>query len=314
MYKKFFNLTRNPFEPTPDPSFLFATRQHNEALAALYYGVRRHKGFVVVSGEVGTGKTLLLRCLLKSLEQSTDVAYAYVFHSLLSGTEFLQYIATDFGLQATGKNKAELLFDLSQFIIARGAKGLTTVLVVDEAHHLTEEALEEIRLLTNLETADRKLLQIILLGQPELDAKLDSIQLRQLKQRIAIRAKLFPLGDEQTKSYIQRRLQLAGSDGSASEIFPADAMEWVYHYSNGIPRLINVLCENALIAAYAKQSHRVTPEIVEGVASDLCFDDQFLASNHINGQGNDRLSSDRIRYSDEELELAMRAVLQENEQ
>ena len=146
MYKAFFNLTRNPFELTPDPAFLFSTKRHNEALAALYYGVRQHKGFVVVTGEVGTGKTLLLRCLLRLLKQSKDVAYAYLFNSRLSPTEFLQYILSDFGLPASGKNKGELLLDLSQFLVSRGSKKLTTVLIVDEAHHLSADILEEVRL------------------------------------------------------------------------------------------------------------------------------------------------------------------------
>ena len=192
MYKSFYNLKRNPFEITPDPSFLFPTRRHNEALAALYYGVRRHKGFVVLTGEVGTGKTLLLRCLLQLFKQNNDVAYAYIFNGRLSPAEFLQYIAADFGLPAAGKNKGELLIDLGGFVIERARRKLTTVLVVDEAHHLSAEILEEIRLLTNLETTHQKLLQILLVGQPELDEKLDSVGLRQLKQRIALRSHLEP--------------------------------------------------------------------------------------------------------------------------
>src|SRR5277367_1810454 len=152
MYKSFYNLKRNPFEITPDPSFLFPTRRHNEALAALYYGVRRHKGFVVLTGEVGTGKTLLLRCLIGLLKESKDVAYAYLFNGRLSPTEFLQYILSDFGLPTSGKNKSDLLFDLGQFLVSRGSRKMTTVLIVDEAHHLSADILEEVRLLSNLET------------------------------------------------------------------------------------------------------------------------------------------------------------------
>src|SRR5437899_11362508 len=190
MYKGFYHLTRNPFEITPDPSFLFATRKHNEALASLYYGVRRRKGFVVLTGEVGTGKTLLVRCLLQLLKGS-NVAFAYSFNSRLSPLEFLQYVTGDFGLPAAGKNKSELLLQLGSFLVGRYQQKLTTVLVADEAHHLSEEVLEEIRLLTNLETPQGKLLQILLVGQPELDEKLDSTELRQLKQRIALPSPLF---------------------------------------------------------------------------------------------------------------------------
>lgn len=272
MYKAFFNLTRNPFELTPDPSFLFSTKRHSEALAALYYGLRRHKGFVVVTGEVGTGKTLVLRCLLRLLKSSTDVAYAYVFNSLLSPTEFLQYVLADFGLPTAGKNKSELLFDLSQFLISRGSKDLTAVLIVDEAHHLSPEILEEIRLLTNLETAENKLLQIMLVGQPELDEKLDSVGLRQLKQRIALRARLEPLNEVETRGYIERRMLVAGRNDQADKIFLPETMMAIYQASRGIPRIINTICENALITAYARHMHSVTPEVIHEVTKGLRLD------------------------------------------
>src|SRR5271169_168476 len=223
MYKAFYNLKRNPFEITPDPSFLFPTRSHNEALAALYYGVRRHKGFVVLTGEVGTGKTLLLRCLLQLFKQNNDVAYAYVFNGRLSPIEFLQYIAGDLGLNAAGKNKSELLLQLASYLIARSQKRLTTVLVIDEAHHLSADILEEIRLLTNLETTEEKLLQILLVGQPELDEKLDSVDLRQLKQRIALRSHLSSLDLTETRGYIEPRLRLAGSPDPA-KLFPPETV------------------------------------------------------------------------------------------
>ena len=219
MYKNFYNLRRNPFEITPDPSFLFPTSRHKEALAALYYGVRRQKGFVVLTGEVGTGKTLLVRWLLQLL-RGTNIAYAYVFNSRLSSLEFLQFIAGDLGLTTSGKTKSDLLLDFGRFLIARHQQKLTTVLVVDEAHHLSAEVLEEIRLLTNLETAQGKLLQILLVGQPELDDKLDLVELRQLKQRVALRARLEPLDREETSGYIERRLQMAGADFSATLFFP----------------------------------------------------------------------------------------------
>ena len=268
MYKAFYSLKRNPFEITPDPSFLFPTGRHNEALAALYYGVRRHKGFVVLTGEVGTGKTLLLRCLLQSLKQSGDVAYAYIFNGLLSALEFLQYIAGDLGIPEAGKNKAELLQEIARYVIARSKKKLTTVIVVNEAHQLSPEILEEIRLLTNLETADGKLLQILLVGQPELDDKLDCTDLRQLKQRIALRSHLSPLSSEETAGYVHRRLELAGSP-YATALFPPETIAAVYQHSQGLPRLINTICENALIAAYGKQMKSVSPEIIDDIARDF---------------------------------------------
>jgi general secretion pathway protein A len=268
MYKAFYGLNRNPFEITPDPSFLFPTGRHNEALASLYYGVRRHKGFVVLTGEVGTGKTLLLRCLLQVLKKSQDVAYAYVFNGRLSPVEFLQYIVTDFGLPGTSKNKGELLLQIAHYVVSRSQKKLTTVLVVDEAHHLTSEILEEIRLLTNLETEDQKLLQILLVGQPELDDKLDSPNLRQLKQRVALRSHLYPLDSKETSGYIQRRLELAGCAHPAA-IFPPETIAAVYQHSQGLPRLINTVCENALIAGYSRQMRSISPEIVDDIARDF---------------------------------------------
>lgn len=268
MYKAFYNLRRNPFEITPDPSFLFPTIRHKEALAALYYGVRRHKGFVVMTGEVGTGKTLLVRWLLQLLK-GTNVAYAYVFNSKLSSLEFLQFLAGDFGLNTSGKTKSDLLLELARFLVTRHQQKLTTVLVIDEAHHLSTDVLEEVRLLTNLETADEKLLQILLIGQPELDEKLDLVELRQLKQRIALRAHLEPLDPAETCSYIERRLQMAGAEFEPSTLFPEDTVYEVHRYSRGIPRLINTICENALITAYARQLRSVPAEIIHEVAMEF---------------------------------------------
>lgn len=267
MYKSFYNLQRNPFEITPDPSFLFPTTRHNEALASLYYGVTAHRGFVVLTGEVGTGKTLILRSLL-GLLQRRDVAFALIFNPTLSPLEFMRYIALDFGLPVAGKAKDELIHVLNGFLLQRHQKGLTTILVVDEAHLLSAEILEEIRLLTNLETSQQKLLQIVLAGQPELDLKLDSHELRQLKQRIALRCHLDPLSLNDTREYMGRRLQIAGAIG-ANQIFSGPAIEAVFRHSRGIPRLINTLCENALLSGYAMHAATITSEIIDGVARDL---------------------------------------------
>ena len=285
MYKSFYNLKCNPFELTPDPFFLFPTPGHNEALATLYHGVRGHKGFVVLTGEVGTGKTLLLRCLLQLFRRSNDIAYAYIFNGHLSPLEFLQYIARDFGLPVSDKNKSEILFDLSNYVTARGSRKLTTVLVIDEAHHLSVNILEEIRLLTNLETTQDKLLQVLLVGQPELDDKLDSAELRQLKQRIAHRCQLVPLDLDQTRGYIERRLQLAKSGLNGHLLFPPDAIAGVYRHSRGIPRLINTICDNALLTAYARQLPSVTAEIIEGTAVDLRLNVSVAHSSRVEISG-----------------------------
>jgi general secretion pathway protein A len=279
MYKAFFHLTRNPFDLTPDPACFVPTARHNEALASLYYGVRRHKGFVVVTGEVGTGKTLLLRCLLRLLEESKDIAYAYLFNSRLTPNEFLQYTLQDFGIQASGMNKAEMLFDLSRFLVSRGTSGMTTVLVVDEAHLLSADLLEEIRLLSNLETFNDKLLQIVLVGQPELDVKLDSIDLRQLKQRVALRTHLTPLSEEETARYVEQRIQIAAANSGQKSPFADAAVNAIYRYSHGLPRWINTICENCLLTAYARQTTLVTPEIVSQVAKELRIETSRFGEN-----------------------------------
>jgi len=267
VYKTFYGLRHDPFEITPDPSFLFGTERHNEALATLYYGVKRRKGFVVMTGEVGTGKTLLVRCLLQLLKGS-NVTYAYVFNSRLSSVEFLQYVAGDLGLATSGKTKGELLLELGTYLVSRHQKNLTTVLVADEAHHLSADVLEEIRLLTNLETAHDKLLQILLVGQPELDEMLDSYELRQIKQRIALRCHLEPLNLEETCGYIQRRLQIAGV-APETVIFSEAATSAVFRHSNGFPRLINTICENALLSGYGRRAAVIPAEVIDEIAHDL---------------------------------------------
>ena len=267
MYRQFFGLTRNPFEISPDPFFYHPTPRHNEALANLHYGVGRRKGFIVITGEVGTGKTLLVRCLLAELRKG-NIAFGYVFNPLLTTMEFFQYIMADLGLPYAGRSKTEILLDLNRFLIQRHARGLITALVIDEAQALRQDLLEEVRLLTNLETSQQKLLQIVLLGQPELEAQLDSPELRQLKQRIALRCQLLPLDEEQTKAYVLSRLERAGAKPE-TPVFSEQALTTVHEYSRGIPRLINNLCENAMVSAFARQQKPVTPDMVAEVAADF---------------------------------------------
>jgi general secretion pathway protein A len=267
MYKQFFGLARNPFEISPDPFFYHPTPRHNEALANLHYGVGRRKGFIVITGEVGTGKTLLVRCLLAELRKN-NIAFAYVFNPLLPVVEFFQYIMADFGLPYAGRTKTEMLLDLNRFLIQRHARGLITALVVDEAQALRTDLLEEIRLLTNLETSQQKLLQIVLMGQPELEMVLDSPELRQLKQRVALRCQLQPLDHEQTRAYVLSRLERAGAAPSPS-IFTDEALEKVFEYSRGIPRIINNLCENSMVNAFAREHRPVTADMITDVAADF---------------------------------------------
>lgn len=270
MYKSFYNLARNPFDLTPDPTCFVPTVRHNEALAALYYGIRRHKGVVVVTGEVGTGKTLMLRCLLQLFKESSEIAYAYLFNCRLSPHEFLHYTVADFGLKVDqNPSKGTLLLELSRYVTSRGLQGLTTVLVIDEAHNLSTELLEEIRLLSNLETNDDKLLQIVLVGQPELDLKLDSFDLRPLKQRIALRAHLTPLDEADTDRYIVERLTIAGGVERSTALFSPEAVKVIHQYSRGYPRLINTICENSLITGYARQLQTIPAAVVLEVAKDF---------------------------------------------
>jgi len=267
MYKQFFGLTRNPFEISPDPFFYHPTPRHNEALANLHYGVGRRKGFIVITGEVGTGKTLLVRCLLAELRKN-NIAFGYVFNPLLPVVEFFQYIMADLGLPYAGRNKTEMLLDLNRFLIQRHARGLITALVVDEAQALRSELLEEIRLLTNLETSQQKLLQIVLMGQPELEMVLDSPELRQLKQRVALRCQLQPLDEAQTRAYVHSRLERAGAPAEPP-VFTEDALSKLYEYSRGIPRIINNLCENSMVNAFSKEERPVTASMITEVASDF---------------------------------------------
>src|SRR5215472_3389168 len=267
MYKDFYELTRTPFDITPDPSSFFPSPGHNEALANLSYGVIWRKGFTVLTGEVGTGKTLLLSCLLDLLK-NVQVAFGYIVNTRLTPGEFLRYMVSDLQVPTQARDKSELLSDFNKYVIERHRRGSTTALVVDEAHALELDVLEEIRFLGNLETAREKLLQIVLVGQPELDTKLDSPALRQLKQRIMLRCKLEPLRDAEIRPYIERRLLATGAKPDRIS-FPDRTVELIYLYSNGIPRVINTICENALVIGCAQRLRVIIPSIIEEVAADF---------------------------------------------
>jgi type II secretory pathway predicted ATPase ExeA len=266
MYKKFFGLRENPFNVNPDPRYLYMTAHTEEALACLTYGIQNRKGFVLLTGEVGTGKTTLLNKLLDWLHRE-NIPTAFVFNPRLNVTQFLDFMLADFGLQADAKMKSQTLWKFNQWLLERHRAGETAVLVVDEAQNLSPQVLEEIRLLTNLETSTEKLLQIVLSGQPELEVKLGQSQLRQLRQRITLRTKTHPLTRAEMAIYVKERLRIAGCDGHA--IFDGDALEAIYAYSKGIPRVVNLLCEHALISAFVDQQPTVDAQRIGEVAREF---------------------------------------------
>jgi len=266
MYKEFYGLRANPFNVNPDPRYLFLTRHTEEALACLTYGIQSRKGFVLLTGEVGTGKTTLINKLLEWLRLK-QVATAFVFNSRLNVTQFLDYMMADFGIACDSKDKSQVLLRLYNWLLDRYRAGKTAVLIVDEGQNLSDEVLEEVRMLTNLETFTEKLLQIVLVGQPELAQKLKLPQLRQLRQRITLRAKTHPLTLDETNDYVQQRLRIAGSNGQ--QIFTPESLILVHRYSGGIPRVINLLCEHCLVNAFVDQQKVVEPGGVDAVARDF---------------------------------------------
>jgi len=266
MYKSFFRLRANPFNVNPDPRFLFHTPNTEEALACLTYGIQNRKGFVLLTGEVGTGKTTLTNKLMEWLKLQR-VSTAFVFNSQMSVPEFLDYIMADFGILCSSQTKSQILLRLYGWLLERYRTGETAVLIVDEAQNLSDELLEEIRLMTNLETASEKLLQILLVGQPELEQRLKQPHLRQLRQRITLQAKTQALSLDETESYITRRMSIAGCVREG--VFPRPAVVLIQQYSKGIPRVINLICEHCLINAFADGLHQVSPDIVDKVAQDL---------------------------------------------
>src|SRR5689334_1314640 len=266
MYNAFFGFTQNPFNMSPDPSFLFRSPQHEEALANLIYGVQSRKGFIVLTGEVGTGKTTMLECLRDFLH-AQQIAFASLFNSRLTVEQFFELLAYDLDLRCNRLSKTEVLLALNQLLIERAAAGSTTVLIVDEAHNLDWDVLEEIRLLGNLETRRGKLLQMILSGQQELDAKLERPEFRQLKQRIALRCVLRGFTLAETVAYVNTRMALGGLMNQ--KIISGELMEEIHFRSQGIPRLINAICDNLLLTAFAMESKTATLEMLDEVTADL---------------------------------------------
>jgi type II secretory pathway predicted ATPase ExeA len=272
MYEKNFGLRASPFGTSPDPRFLCMLPQIRETLASLQYGIASRRGFVVMTGEVGTGKTTLLKAVLGTFIQ-VRVSSAFVFNPRLDVHDFLEFVLTEFNIPVKRRTKAGMLLDLNSWMIDRYREGGLCVIAVDEAQNLSWELMEEIRLLTNLETSSDKLLQIVLSGQPELEKKLRDPRVRQLRQRISVWCKTHPLTSEQTPAYITERLRIAGA---SQPLFTPAAMDAVHNIAKGIPRLINLICEHAMICAYAEQTLPITPHTIESVTAQLNLDEHSV--------------------------------------
>jgi general secretion pathway protein A len=271
MYEAFYRLTGPPFRLTPDPRFLFLSKHHHEALGHLLFGIREGSGFIAVTGEIGTGKTTLLRALLRELDPDTIVAY--IFNPVLSDLELLQSINSEFGLPAVSASKKELIDELNRFLVAKKLAGARVVVIVDEAQNLAPLVLEQLRLLSNLETETEKLLQIALVGQPELRAILARPDLAQLNQRITVRWHLQPLDRKETGEYVRHRLRVAGGS-PASSLFTTGAHRLIYRYSGGVPRLINIVAHRALLAGFTKEQKTIGTATVRQAIRELRRDDE----------------------------------------
>jgi type II secretory pathway predicted ATPase ExeA len=265
MYTSYFGFREAPFSVTPDPRFFYTNPIYQEALAALRYGIEAKKGFIVITGEAGTGKTTLLRKLMRNLEAA--IHPVFVFNTHVSFTELLRTILRDLGLGRQKRDKSAMIEQLNGYLIEQAKKRHIVSLLIDEAQNLTDQTLEGLRLLSNLETDTEKLLQIVLVGQPELERKLDRPGLHQLRQRVALQCRLVPLNGREVRPYIDLRLQAAGYEGT--ELFDPDTVEQIALYSRGIPRLINIICDNALLIAYATSQKRISTEMVREVARDI---------------------------------------------
>ena len=272
MYESFFGLRAHPFGSSPDPRFLYVMPHIRETLACLQYGIAARKGFIVMTGEVGTGKTTLLKTALNRFDND-NVLTSFVFNPRLEVLDLLEFVLTDFGISPVARTKSTMLIQLNRWLVERFRNNKVSVIVIDEAQNLSLDLLEEIRLLTNLETSSEKLVQILLSGQPELEEKLCHPSVRQLRQRVWMWCKMRPLTHQQTQEYISQRLQIAGA---TEPLFTNDALSLVYSYSKGIPRVINLICEHALITAYVEQVKPISASIIEAIGLDFALEQQPL--------------------------------------
>lgn len=265
MYQDYYGLTEAPFDITPNPRFLFYSAKHREAFNHLLFGIRERKGFVQLTGEVGAGKTTLCRAAMEQLDQHYTTAL--ILNPMMSADELVRAIGFEYGLPVNGLDRLTTMGVINQFLLQQVERGRDTVLIIDEAQDLSDELLEQVRLLSNFETDNRKLLQIVLLGQPELRDRLNSPGLRQLRQRITVRYHLPPLAPGETKKYIRHRLQVSGANGKP--YFTGPAFWRIQRYSGGIPRLVNAVCDKALLAGFVHQTGRINYRIVGQAIREL---------------------------------------------
>ena len=264
MYEEFYGFRELPFNVTPDPRFLYRSVSHRDALAYITYGVFQRKGFIAVTGEVGVGKTTVVNAFIDLFEPSLEVAF--VFTTKFPFEQLLYMICRDFGLEVDGMNKAQMILALNDYLLEQYEKNRNTVLIIDEAQNLSPEALEELRMLSNLETRDRKLLQIMFVGQPELESILNMIEMRQLRQRIPGICRISMLGRDEVAYYVKYRLEVASGHSNGTPFFTDDSIDEIYHFSGGIPRLINVLCDRVLLIGYVSNNRTIDSKIIrEGI-------------------------------------------------
>jgi putative secretion ATPase (PEP-CTERM system associated) len=273
MYESFFNLHKKPFDLLPNSEFLYMSRSHKRAITYLDYGIREHTGFILLTGEIGSGKTTIIRNLIR--KQPERVVLSKVFNTQVDNDQLLALINDDFNLPVQGKDKIALLRDLNDFLIEQYTLGNKPTLIIDEAQNLSSEILEEIRMLSNLETDDAKLLQIILVGQPELRKTLSLPGLLQLRQRISINCHIKPLTVEEVREYILHRLEIAGNREAVS--FSGPALDTIFKCSRGIPRLINIICDFLMLSAFAEETTEIDDEMVRDIIGDLDFENQYWA-------------------------------------
>jgi general secretion pathway protein A len=278
MYEDFYGFSELPFNVTPDPRFLYRSASHRDALAYITYGVFQRKGFLAVTGEVGVGKTTVVGAFVDLFQPSLEVAF--VFSTKFPFDQLLYLICRDFGIEVEGKNKAQMMVALNDFLLKQNESNRNSVLIIDEAHNLSSDVLEELRMLSNLETRNRKLLQIMLVGQPELEAILNMHEMRQLRQRIPGICRIMMLDRQDVENYIRCRLDTA-SRGNGGAQFTADSFDEIYHYSGGIPRLINILCDRVLLIGYVSNTRSIDGRVVREGIRDLSSSDSQVGERRV---------------------------------